>query len=205
MIHIMNEHHEYHSPLRQEQMTRTRQQILEGLIRIMARGVTELSIPAVAREAGVSVPTVYRYFPSKRALVEALGGYFVEKVGRPDLQPARSLEELTAQIRELFVKYESIDEVVRVAAMSGISFELRKEVLQARLKIIEEALEPALARLDEADRIRLRNIVFLLSTTATIRAFKDYLDLTGEEAADNIVWAILTLLRGATQGNETAL
>lgn len=200
----MNEHHEYHSPLRQEQMTRTREQILEGLIRIMARGVTELSIPAVAREAGVSVPTVYRYFPSKRALVEALGGYVVEKVGRPNVQPPHSLEELTAQIRELFVKYESIDEVVRVAAMSGIAFELRKEVLQARLKIIEDALEPILARLDEADRIRLRNIVFLFSTTATIRAFKDYLDLTGEEAADNVVWAILTLTRGATQSNETA-
>jgi AcrR family transcriptional regulator len=200
----MNKHHEYHSPLRQEQMKRTREQILEGLIRIMARGVTELSIPAVAREAGVSVPTVYRYFPSKRDLVEALGSYVVEKAGRPDLRPPRSLEELTAQVRELFVKYESIDEVTRVAAMSGISFELRKEVLQARLKIIEDALEPVLAGLHEADRTRLRNIVFLLSTTSTIRAFKDYLGLTGEEAADNVVWAIFTLTRGAAQANESA-
>jgi AcrR family transcriptional regulator len=203
MIHIMNEHHEYHSPLRQEQMKRTREQILEGFIRIMARGVTELSIPAVAREAGVSVPTIYRYFRSKRDLVEALGGYFVEKAGRPDLRLPRSLEELTAQVRELFVKYENIDEIVRAAAMSGVSFELRKEVLQARLKIIEDALAPVLSQLNEADRIRLRNIVFLLSTTATIRAFKDYLGLTGEEAADNVVWAILTLTRGATRVNET--
>ena len=36
-----------------------------------------------------------------------------------------------------------------------------------------------------------------------IRAFKDYLDLSGEAAADNVTWAILTLIRGATLSDET--
>ncbi len=75
MNHFMNKKKLYQSQLRQEQMKRTRELILEGLIKTMASGIAELSIPAVAHEAGVSIPTVYRYFRTKRDLIEALGGY----------------------------------------------------------------------------------------------------------------------------------
>ncbi len=69
----MNKQRDYQSPLRQEQARRTREQILDGLIQAMARGgLADLSIPAVAREAGVSVPTIYRYFHTKRELIDHL-------------------------------------------------------------------------------------------------------------------------------------
>src|SRR6266516_915327 len=102
MIHIMNEKKSYHSQLRQEQMNRTREQILEGLIKTMASGIAELSIPAVAHEAGVSIPTVYRYFRTKHDLIEALGGYVVEKIGVNTTQLPRSPEELASVVREMF-------------------------------------------------------------------------------------------------------
>ena len=95
----------YHSPLRQEQMKRTREQILEGLIRAMAHGLADLSIPEVAREAGVSVPTVYRYFRAKRELIEALGIYALQKLGAVHLQPPHNPEELIAAVKELSHKY----------------------------------------------------------------------------------------------------
>ena len=38
----------------------------------MASGLASLSIPAVAREAGVSVPTVYRHFGTKDDLLAAV-------------------------------------------------------------------------------------------------------------------------------------
>jgi AcrR family transcriptional regulator len=49
----------------------TRQRILEALIRALARGDTALSMRAVAREARVSVPTVYTYFANREELVAA--------------------------------------------------------------------------------------------------------------------------------------
>src|SRR5437588_2082283 len=105
MIHIMKEKHTYSSRLRKEQMQRTREQILEGLVRTMAHGIADLSIPAVAREAGVSVPTVYRHFRTKRELIEALGSYFVQKAGFGAAQPPNSPEELIAMVRQLFTRY----------------------------------------------------------------------------------------------------
>jgi AcrR family transcriptional regulator len=204
MIHIMNKKKLYQSQLRQEQMKRTRELILEGLIKTMASGIAELSIPAVAHEAGVSIPTVYRYFRTKRDLIEALGGYLGEKIGANATQLPRSPEELAAAVREMFVRSEGLDEVIRAASVSELGKEFRKDTLPARKKIIEDALAPVATRFNETDWIRLRNIVLVLSSSAMIRAFIDYLDLSGAEAADTVTWAILTLTQANTQVNEAA-
>ncbi len=81
--------------------------------------------------------------------------------------------------------------------MSGVWRELRPETMPARLSSIEEALAPATAALSESDRNRLRDITLLLASSAMIRAFHDYLGLSGEAAADEVVWAMQTLIRGA--------
>ncbi len=191
----MNKQRDYQSPLRQEQARRTREQILEGLIQAMAHGgLADLSIPAVAREAGVSVPTIYRYFRTKRELIESLGSYIIQKAGiTPASPPPRSPEELSALVKDLFLTYEGADEMLRAAAMSELSYEMRQLALPRRLELIEEALQPVADRFDETERIHLRNSVFILTTTAMVRAFKDYLNLSGEEAAETVAWAIRTL------------
>jgi AcrR family transcriptional regulator len=51
-----------YNELRAAQAQATRARILEATVNVMARGVASVSIPAVAREARVSVPTVYRHF-----------------------------------------------------------------------------------------------------------------------------------------------
>lgn len=204
MNHIMNKKKLYQSQLRQEQMKRTREQILDGLIKTMASGIAELSIPAVAHEAGVSIPTVYRYFRTKRDLIEALGGYLGEKIGANATQLPRSPEELAAAVREMFIRSEGLDEVIRAASVSELGKEFRKDAMPVRMKIIEDALAPVATRFNETDWIRLRNIVLVLSSSAMIRAFIDYLDLSGAEAADTVTWAILTLAQANTQANEAA-
>ncbi len=178
-------------------MRRTREQILEGLVRAMARGLADLSIPEVAREAGVSVPTVYRYFKTKRELIEALGVYTLQKIGAAGRQPPQNVEELIAGMRELARKYEELDETLRAAAMSEFAYEARRAVLPARLKMLEQALTPVTGALSEEDRVRLRNVILILTSTASIRAFKDYLGLSGNETADNIEWAMRILCEWA--------
>jgi AcrR family transcriptional regulator len=197
----MNKQRDYQSPLRQEQARRTREQILEGLIQAMARGgLADLSIPAVAREAGVSVPTIYRYFHTKRELIESLGGYLIQKAGiTPTLPSPQSPEELIALVKGLFLTYEGADEMLRAAAMSELSYEMRQYTLPRRIEVIEEALRPVADSFNEAERIHLRNSVFILTTTAIVRAFKDYLNLSGEEAAETVAWAIRTLTSKSSQ------
>src|SRR5262245_18044833 len=70
----------YRSHLRDERAAQTRERILDGLVQVLARnGIAELSIPLIAKEARVSIPSVYRYFPTKRDLITALDQYAHEK------------------------------------------------------------------------------------------------------------------------------
>ncbi len=192
----------YHSQLRQEHMEQTRDLIMEGLIRTMANGAVTWSIPDVAREAGVSVPTVYRYFRTKKELVQGLSLYVVRKAGMTPMQPPCSPQELIALMREMYVRSEGMSDALRMASVSELAQEVRKEGIPVRLKIIEEALAPVLPSFNEQDRLRLIRIVLLLTSSAMIRAFKDYLDLTGAEAADIVAWAILRLTNADSPGDD---
>src|SRR2546428_13241938 len=70
----------YRSPLRDERAVQTRTRILDGVVQVIARnGIAELSIPLIARDAGVSIPPAHRNFPTKRHLINALDEYAPQK------------------------------------------------------------------------------------------------------------------------------
>lgn len=50
-----------------------REEFVRAALRVLARSGPDLPVDAVAAEAGVSKPVLYRYFNDKAALVEALG------------------------------------------------------------------------------------------------------------------------------------
>ncbi len=199
----MKERKPYQSQLRQERMEQTHDLILEGLIRTMARGAVTWSIPDVAREAGVSVPTVYRYFRTKKDLVQALSVYVLRRVGLNNMQLPHNPEDLISMARELYIRSEGMSEAFRMASLSELAQEVRKEGIPMRLKVIEDALAPVLPSFNEQNQLHLVHMVLLLTSSAMIRAFKDYLDLTGKEAADTVAWAILTLTHTGSPGEET--
>ena len=52
--------------------TRNRSQLLEVATRVFASADTEPSMRAIAREAGVGIATLYRHFPTRESLVDAV-------------------------------------------------------------------------------------------------------------------------------------
>jgi len=63
---------------------RTRDAILDAFLELVHReNAVNISVPAVAEEAGVSVRTVYRYFPSKDDLQTAAAYRMSEVILRP--------------------------------------------------------------------------------------------------------------------------
>jgi AcrR family transcriptional regulator len=54
-------------------VARNRSQLLEAAARVLASaGGTEPSMRAIAREAGVGIATLYRHFPARESLVDAV-------------------------------------------------------------------------------------------------------------------------------------
>jgi AcrR family transcriptional regulator len=186
----------YDNSLRQAQAEQTRLRILEGLVRTMARGVAELSFPAVAKEAGVSLRTVYRYFPTKRELLAGLVDHADARAGSVHQPRPRSPEELADQVRQAYLQLEAMDDTLRAAYASALGRDFRHDLeLPLKHQLFAEALAPVTASLPEPDRTYLLRIVQALGNRHTLRVFRDDLDLSVEAAGDTVAWLIRSLPR----------
>ena len=60
---------------------RNRERVLEAAKAVFSAGGSDASLEAVAREAGVGIGTLYRHFPTREALYEAVYRREVEQLG----------------------------------------------------------------------------------------------------------------------------
>jgi AcrR family transcriptional regulator len=197
----------YRSPLREERANQTRTRILDGLVQVMARnGIAELSIPLIARQAGVSIPSVYRHFPTKRDLITALDEYAHQKGSfkLDEFGPLETPEDLARIVPLTFKRREAIESTLSAAMNSRVGYTIRQQEFAERAKHLSDALRPATKHLQRTKQRWLTDVVFILSSYACVRAFRDYLGLSTEEAGDRVAWAIRLLAQGASSGNENS-
>jgi len=179
----------YRSQLRAQQAEETRARILDAAIRVMAGGIAYLSIPAVAREAGVSVPTIYRHFATKRDLLAAVHPHSMRRAG---------LDELRAGLRAYFERSDSLGDLVRAAMASPASNEVRRLNMPDRLAMfrrIADTIEPTPSAVD---RDRIARLLVILSASSAIRMWRDQLGSSVEEAADDVDWVLRAVIASAT-------
>lgn len=186
----------YASTLRDQQAEATRTRILDALVRTMANGVHALSVPAVAREAGVSVPTIYRHFGSKQGLVEALAPYVATKAGLMPVELPATLEEFGRMARTLFRNLATMDETLRAAMASELGQDLRRAGLPKRMAVVREVAGRLAPEASAPERDRLANAMLILMATPSFHAYRDYLGLGPDASAEFVTWAVGTLVEG---------
>jgi AcrR family transcriptional regulator len=188
-----------YSELREAQAQATRARILEATLNVMARGVASVSIPAVAHEAGVSVPTVYRHFGTKRNLLASVFPHVVRRAGLDELVPPRSIEELGQGVRALFERIDSAGDLARAAAASPAADEVRRVDMPARLEMSRRLANSIVPKLTSGDRDRIARILTILISASALRVWRDHLGSTVEEAADDIDWVISAAIAASTR------
>ncbi len=75
---------------------RNRERLLEAATEIFSAGGTQASLEAVARKAGVGIGTLYRHFPTREALFEAVYRHEVDLLGELAEQLALNNEPVEA-------------------------------------------------------------------------------------------------------------
>jgi AcrR family transcriptional regulator len=172
----------------------TRIRILDACVAILARGVAELSIPAVAREAGVSVPTVYRNFADKKTLVAETALYLRRVRGNTDMPD--SIEGLPEAIRHNFEQMGSANELVAAALQSETILSLRRDPSfhQLRIGAMEKLLASELAQLPPDERENAVLMATVLCSSFTLRGFRDVTGTSPRRAAEITAWAVARLL-----------
>jgi AcrR family transcriptional regulator len=93
----------YDSSRRKQAAELTRKKIVDAALRLHWHGITEFE--PLAREAGCSLPSVRKHYPSKEALYRDCTRTFAESLTMPDLdalgritEPARRLEEAVSEL-----------------------------------------------------------------------------------------------------------
>ena len=183
----------YSSKLRAEQAEETRSRILDATIRVMARGVGTLSIPDVAREAGVSVPTVYRHFGSKGALLAAIHPHLGRRAGIGDVVEPTSVDEFREMVRTVFGRLESLGEEARVAMSSPAADEARRSQMPHRYAMSRRFAATVMPDAGEADQDRLARVLIVLASSGAMRTWRDHLGLSVDVAAEDIDWLLRTV------------
>lgn len=189
---------EYRSALRAEQAGETRRRILDATLRVMAGGVATVSIPAVAREAGVSIPTIYRHFGSKSGLLVALYPHLVPRVGMYDMTPPRTISEFRNSIRTIFERLDAHDDLARVAMASPAAVEARRATMPDRIRFSREFVATIAPELHKRDRDRIARVLVVLTMSSALRTWRDHLGASVDAAADDVEWTLRSLIAASS-------
>lgn len=185
---------EYRSELRAEQAEETRRRILDATLRVMAGGIATVSVPAVAREAGVSVPTVYRHFGTKSDLLAALYPHLVPRVGGYEMAPPTSVEEFRAAIRAIFDRLDASDDLALAAMASPAGEQARGVTMPDRLRMTRQFVETIAPELPKSDRERIARVMVILTTSSALRMWRNYVGASVDDATDDVEWALRSLI-----------
>jgi AcrR family transcriptional regulator len=144
----------------QERSRRMREDILAASIRVLRRdGALRFTTPRVAEAAGISVGSIYQYFPNKQALLFALHSQTVAAAWR-EVQLILDAEQLSPknkirQIAKLFFHAESeeVAEMGSVLQEAEIFFAdepehraLNEQVLRRFTRFVSDALPTKTSR-----------------------------------------------------------
>ena len=179
--------------LREQQLAMTRDRIVAALAELIeTKHPLEVTMAGVAAKAGVSEPTLYRHFATKRKLFTALGSEMFKKM-TAGVAPS-NLDELVRFLPTLYRDFAEVEAVVRWNLVAPKDQVVRPNV-EERLPILRNALSAALKDLPEAESEFLLRGLLLLTAPTSLLYWQDYLGLSVEEAADTAGWLVRQLAR----------
>jgi AcrR family transcriptional regulator len=190
------------------QVDQRRRLLLERGAELFARhSFSELSMAQIAREAGISKPLLYHYFPSKRAFFLATLEAAAEEVRRrtepdPALPPAEalagSLDAFLAWIEENELAYRKLMEsAASVPEVGALIAEVRD---RTSARILEGLGVPS----DPPPRLRAAARGWLWFMDGAILDWLDHRDLERTELRDFLLGSLAGALTAADGGAARA-
>jgi len=205
----------YESALRREQADKTRLALLEACEALLLEGpVEEVTLPKIAKRAGVTAPTAYRHFPTQDALMAGFMEHLRHRIGMGhEAITAVPPESVHAIPLVNYASYEKAAPLLRAIMQSPAYDRVRLGRRVDRAGIAAAAWGDRRGEIPD-DRFReMLGALYLLVTPAAWRWLRETWGLDGEAAARAASWATGALAeailaqgaRGtATKGNGSA-
>jgi AcrR family transcriptional regulator len=185
---------DYQSSVRTAQKAATRQRILDAIADHLAAGTFDsLSMEAIARAASVSPATLYRYFPSRAALLDALADdTMFQRLG--DLPYPRTPDEIAPIMARSFEAFDRDRAFVRTYFSTELGRTARRRGRRRRVEAILAALRPLTSRVSEPEPCVAEAVIAYLASIQAWVTMQDEFALTSAQVGAGVTWAITTLL-----------
>ena len=179
---------------RELQRIQTRRRIVEAAVELHSTvGPSRTSLSAVARQAGVSRPTLYAYFPDERSLFAACSGHAFAVDPPPDLQGwadlVDPLERLRRLLTEMYAYYRRnagrIGNIERDAPFMKMP-DGGGRTIQSERRLLAESLSSGLSALGQAKRLTGAAVRHGLEFS-TWRTLTEPLGLSDADAVDLMI------------------
>jgi AcrR family transcriptional regulator len=143
----------------------TRGMILEAALGLLQQtSVSDLTVRAVAQHADISERTVFRYFPSRDVLLDAVAGRVLAEMDLP--APPQTMGELLAAPRALYAAFEARSALTGAALHTDLVGRMRALQAGARWEAVSRLIDQAVPEADSARReIAAANICFHLAAS----------------------------------------
>jgi AcrR family transcriptional regulator len=184
---------QYDTSGRKKAAEKTRKEILQAALKLHWQGITEFG--PLALEAGCSVATLRKHFPTKEALFQNCTQTFAETLEMPDLQALGQISDPTERMQK------NVSELCRIhEAMFGyawLSAFQRKDspTLDSEMKGYEGLTDAIAVNVIPADSIRAPLVRGLLDFL-TYRALRISAQLSPDKAAGELIVTIHLLVPG---------
>jgi AcrR family transcriptional regulator len=187
--------------LRTRQAAVARRAILEALVRHLEAGdADDLPMEDLARDAGVSRRTLYRYFPSRAALLEAAGEWIrAELLQLPvEIGP----EGITASFRAATSRLQRRPRLARALLRTQTGRAVRSGYRAERVEAIRRAVQAEAPGASPPALERAAAVLAYLCSSNAWATVQDESGLDGPSARAAVEWAIETLLARLREGSD---
>lgn len=182
--------------LREKQRELTDQLIIDAFTALTVRN-PHFTMQELADEAGISLRTLYRYYPSREGLLDGLSKAVVDRVKVVPMTMEALLEEPGA-LRHNFRIFDEYEGLMRASVVSRLTGALVSDGHRKRTAAVRNVIEDALADQDEVVQNQVFGLVRLLMGSAAWAILTaDDIGLTGDEAGAAVEWATRLIIAAA--------
>jgi AcrR family transcriptional regulator len=185
---------------RRHQTESTRDHIITAAKNLLLDAPTEpFSHERVAQAAGLGARTVYRHFPTRTALMQALW----EKV-RDETRTRfpNTEEEVVAVARTQFKEFDDREALVRASNAFPAASELRSRGSLEGRPAFRRSLANITKNMSEWEQRRLVAVCLAIYSAPFWLLLRDRGELEGEEPGEAAAWALSVLLKAAKTGTR---
>ncbi|MEA3054917.1 MAG: hypothetical protein QOD30_349 [Actinomycetota bacterium] len=189
--------------LRDRQRAATRDQIIDAVhVLLTEEHPATLSMAQVAERAGTSLRTLYRYFPTKEALVEAASESF--QVPADVIGGRVTLATLPTYLHASWTGFTASIGAIRAQHLSPAGRTIRLRRVPRSRRAVRSALESEHLPLSDDDQARLADLLIALISSSMYLELVDRLGHHDEDAVRLAAWAVTAAVEKAAREGAVA-